>query len=76
MSMWNAVSQQWFDLDKQFVEKPELWVYVFGNKPIPENSPDKEKATTIDNYVWNFIDNALIIGDYLKDIEITHLDEW
>jgi hypothetical protein len=69
MSTWNAVAQQWLEMDKFFAEHPGLQQYIYSNASPPEDEKDIAEATG--NYVLDFIDNALITGHYLKNSVIT-----
>jgi hypothetical protein len=77
MTAWNAVAEQWLDMDKTFVEHPGLQKYIYSNAPLPiGDEEEKAKADAIGTHVLDFIDNALITGHYLNSSEITHLNEW
>jgi len=77
LATWNSVAQQWVALDKIFVDKPDLNKY-FYDKADPSTADPKEtlQVNAMGQYFLYFIDNALIVGNYLRDTDITHLPEW
>lgn len=76
MNTWNTVTQQWIDLHKVLIEHPETSQYINGVKPLPANETDKKRVLYIAVYFLDFMDNALVVGNYINDQNITHLSGW
>jgi hypothetical protein len=88
LAIWNSVSQEWLDFDKVFIEHPEYQKFIYGRAPLIDDKCDaqkeicdqkeenRNKSNSIGHFTLDFIDNSLIVGNYINKSDITHLSEW
>jgi hypothetical protein len=68
---WSEVSKQWLELDKLFVENPDLRDYVYGRRDITKDDKSYNRIMAQSTYVLDFIDYALNPGGKIADGPIT-----
>ncbi len=81
MSAWNAVSQQWLNMDKLLVQNSDVRKYVYNTIPISQDNPESDKVMAIAIYVLDFVDNAIstsnyIVTKYPGEKSVIHPQEW
>jgi hypothetical protein len=59
---WNEVSKQWLELDKLFIQNPDLRNYVYGHDDVPKSDHNYNSVMAQSGYVLDFIDYTLNPG--------------
>jgi hypothetical protein len=67
---YQAIANHEMDVDRLFIERPNLRPYFFGGREISETNPDYARAESIADYDLDFIDSAQSQLKYLKNPEI------
>jgi hypothetical protein len=72
---WSSVAAQLTEVDKQFIDDPELVPYFYDGVSISESDPRYNKAYAVAGLVLDFLDNASGMGDHINP-EIFEPDAW
>jgi hypothetical protein len=81
LAAWNAVSQQWLEVDKLLIQNPEARKYMYSDIPAPADGPASDRVKATGLYVLDFVDNAIstsnyIITKYPHAYSVIHPKEW
>lgn len=74
-STWSALATQIMDVDKQFIENPEMVKYIYEGVPVSEDSTDYPKAYAFAVLVIDLMDSAVVMGNHI-DPKIFEPDAW
>ncbi|GIJ45010.1 hypothetical protein Val02_18960 [Virgisporangium aliadipatigenens] len=70
---YQNITIQWIEFDKIFIERPHLWSYFHGGKPVIEDGGDHADlisvATAIANLAEMCVNCQVVLGSYSGDWE-------
>lgn len=74
-STWSALATQIMDVDKQFIQHPDMVKYIYEGVPVSEDSIDYPKAYAFAVLVIDLMDSAVVMGNHI-DPKIFEPDAW
>jgi len=67
VSVYNAINSEMMEIDRYFVEHPDLKSYFYGDKKITPRSKDFERVASMAEWIMDFMDNVLVLSTVMKD---------
>lgn len=64
-SVYQGIAGQMHEIDKLFVEKPELRPYFYGDTPLPEDCNERQRVLATAELIIDFADNLVAQRPFL-----------
>ena len=74
-STWSALAAQMTEVDKQFIDNPEMVLYIYDNAPVSRGHADYTKAYAFAVLIIDLMDSAIVMGNHI-DPSIFEPDAW
>lgn len=62
-SQWNELSKKWLELDRYFVEHPDMRKYFYDHAELPADPTEQSKVVAVSYYALDFADWVLTTFD-------------
>jgi hypothetical protein len=72
---WSSLAAQLTEVDKQFVEPPELIPYFYESKAVRHRDEQYNRVYAVEILIVDFMDSATVMGDHI-DEKIFEPDAW